>query len=108
MSNALDASPLAGLRVGDLLPRHLVAFGRARRIDAVALIAPGGGDLSACARELEAHADDFAAWDGRIAWLEADGDPKHRVVIVDRYGQVYDVTTASDAIDDPLPRDWTP
>ena len=133
MANALDTSPLAGLRVGDLLPRHLVASGRARRIDAVALIAPGGGDLSAYARELEAHGDDFAAWDGRIAWLEADGNPEHRVVIVDRYGQVYDVTAASHAadlpsskaleewfrflatacpecgvIDDPLPRDWTP
>lgn len=134
MANApRNPNVLADVRVGDLLPRHLVASSRARRIDAVALIAPGDGDLSAYARGLEAHADDFAAWDGRIAWLRADGDPKHRAVIADRYGQVYDVTAASDAadlpssreleewfkflatacpecgvIDDPLPRDWTP
>lgn len=134
MSNApKNPSALADVRVGDVLPRRLIASGRARQIDAVALIVPGRVDLSAYARRLEAHADDFAAWDGRITWLEPAGDRKHRVVIADRYGQVYDVTAAADAadlpsskeleawfkflatacpecgvIDDPLPRGWTP
>lgn len=134
MSNAgVPAALPAGIRVGDLLPRHLMASGRARRIDAVAFVAPGRGELADYARELEAHAAEFADWDGRIAWLAPDRDPMHRVVIADRYGQVYDVTTASDSdglptsdvleewfrflatacpecgvIDDPLPREWTP
>jgi hypothetical protein len=65
--------------------------------------------------------------------LGPHGGYEHRVVILDRYGQVYDVTSAEDAvwlptaaaleewfkflatacpecgvIDDPRPREWTP
>jgi hypothetical protein len=120
-------------RVGDLLPRRRIASGRTRRIDATAFVIPGAGDLSDYARQIELHAEDFAAWDGRVVRLESDGAVDHRVVIVDRYGQVYDSTSAADpaglpsshdieewfrflatacpecgVIDDPRPRDWTP
>lgn len=94
---------------------------------------PGPTDLTGYAGELDAHRDDFAAWDGRVVVLDPDGESEHRVVIVDRYGQVYETTDARDAdslpaadaleewfrflatacpecgvIDDPRQRDWVP
>jgi hypothetical protein len=119
--------------VGQLLPSRAVRTGRARRIDAVAFVLPGRADLGGYAGELRDRTDDFAAWDGRVVVLEPDGQPEHRVAIVDRYGQVYETTEAPDAsslpdadaieewfkflatacpecgvIDDPRPRDWVP
>jgi hypothetical protein len=68
-----------------------------------------------------------------VVVFDPAGKTQHQVVIVDRYGQVYDVTRAGDAdalptaatlqewfkflstacpecgvIDDPRPREWTP
>jgi hypothetical protein len=135
MAPALPMPPsmLRRTRVGDLVPRRMVGSGRARRLEATAFVLPGPGDLGDYARRLVERADDFAAWDGQVAWLEADGDPDHLVAVVDRYGQVYEVTATPDTaalpspdaleewfrflatacpecgvLDDPRPRDWVP
>lgn len=126
-------SLLRGVQVGDLLPSSAVRTGRARRLEATAFVVPGHGDLAEYLRVLNARSDELAAWDGRVMVLAADGAADHRVVIVDRYGQVYDVISAPDAaslpnadalqewfkflatacpecgvIDDPRARDWVP
>jgi hypothetical protein len=126
------ASTLRAARVGDLLPPRLIER-RARRIDATAFVLPGSGPSDAYLHALEAAAEDFAAWDGRIAPLEPDGEPMQRLVIADRYGQVYAVFDAEDAavlpdaealeawfrflatacpecgvLDDPIGRNWVP
>lgn len=80
-------------RVGDLVPvgRHL-----ARRIDATAVLLPGACGADDYRAALEHRAGDFAAWDGRVV-VEAPGEqPAHRLVILDRYGQVYSVTETTD------------
>ena len=48
-----------------------------------------------------AHRDDFAGWDGRVVVTDPDGQPMHRLAVVDRYGQVYSVTDADAATDLP-------
>lgn len=126
------ASTLRAARVGDLLPPRLIER-RARRIDATAFVLPGSGPIDAYLHALEAAADDFAAWDGRILPLQADGASTHRALIADRYGQVYAAVDAQDAsalpdaaaleawftflatacpecgvLDDPIGRDWVP
>ena len=73
----------------------------ARRIEAAAVIVPGTASLAEYAAQLEARVDDFAAWDGRVVTREPDGQVAHRLAIVDRYGQVYAVTDATDAADLP-------
>ncbi|HET8776125.1 MAG TPA: hypothetical protein VFN76_00560, partial [Candidatus Limnocylindria bacterium] len=78
-------------RVGDLLP---LERSRARRIDATALLIPGTADTIAYTDALAARADDFAAWDGRVAVCPPDGSERHRLLIIDRYGQVYEVHDA--------------
>jgi hypothetical protein len=88
---------LRGARVGDLLPRRLVDRARARRIDATAILVPGAGSRESRIGEWQALADEFAAWDGRLIVTEADGDPRHRLLVVDRYRQVYAVHDAADA-----------
>ncbi len=130
--NALS-SRLRSARVGDLVSRDDPGNRRTRRLDATAFVVPGTADLGAYVAELNRHGDDFAAWDGQTALLSADGNPEHLVAIVDRYGQLYEATTAADAsalpdphaleewfrflatacpecgvIDDPRPRDWVP
>ena len=106
---------------------------RVRQLDATALVIPGSRDVTPYARNLADHAEEFAAWDGRIQWLPPDGGPEHLVAVADRYGQLYEVTTASDSLalpsahdleewfrflatacpecgvlDDPRQRDWVP
>lgn len=98
-----------GLRVGDVLPRRVMRSDRSRRIDSVAFVIPGRDGLTDYFRELDEHAAEFADWDGRVARLDADVGPTHRVVIADRYGQVYDVTVAADPADlptSPALREW--
>lgn len=73
----------------------------ARRIEATAVIVPGQASLDAYERLLAERSGDFAAWDGRIVILEPDGRAAHRLAIIDRYGQVYAVTDAPDAVDLP-------
>lgn len=84
-------------RVGDLLPDDLLGAGALRRLDATALLQPGERSVAAYLAALEAGVDEFAAWNGRVAVLEPDGGRRHRLLIVDRYGQVYDVVETADA-----------
>lgn len=127
------AALLRGAATGDLLPPATVEFGRARRLDATAFVLPGTGRIEDYVAALSGAAPAFAAWDGRIVVVEPDGATSHRVVIVDRYGQVYEATDAKSTaglptvaaleewfrflatacpecgvLDDPRPRDWTP
>lgn len=85
-------------RVGDLLP---LGRDRARRIDASAVLVPGARRTASYLASLEARRDDFAAWDGRVVVLARDGREQHRLLIVDRYGQVYAVHESPEA--DALP-----
>ena len=127
------AGALRSARVGDLLPRRMVRSDRVRRLEASAFIIPGAGELGEYAQKLAERSEDFAAWDGKITWLEPDGESQHLVAVVDRYGQLYESTAAADpaelpsadgleewfrflatacpecgVIDDPRPRDWVP
>ena len=93
-------------RVGDLLPLDRV---RPRRIDATALLIPGTGDTSSYADALAARADAFAAWDGRFVERPPDARDAHRLLILDRYGQVYavhDAARISDLPDADALEDW--
>lgn len=93
----LAASDMRRLGVGNLLDPVLVRAGRARVLEAVAVVTPGPGRADNYLSQLEAARADLAAWDGRIVVQEPDGQPHHRVTIVDRYGQVYAVMEAPDA-----------
>ena len=84
-------------RVGDLLPPSIVVRRKARRIDATAVLVPGSASTDAYVAELTRRRGDFAAWDGGIVVAEPDGSSDHRLLIVDRYGQVYAVHDAADA-----------
>jgi hypothetical protein len=132
-AGAATSAKLRRARVGDLLPRGMIGSGRVRRLDATAFVIPGAGDLAGYGRALNERADDFAAWDGVLTLLDPDGEPEHLVAVVDRYGQLYEVTSALDpsglpsadaleewfrflatacpecgVIDDPRPRGWVP
>jgi hypothetical protein len=132
-SDSAIAAALRRAQVGGLLPRWMVGSGRIRRLEATAFIVPGSGDRTEYAGRLAGRTNDYESWDGRIAWIEPDGRAEHLVAIVDRYGQVYEVTSAADAaglpsadaleewfrflatacpecgvLDDPTPRDWVP
>lgn len=85
-------------RVGDLLPLDRA---RARRIDATALLIPGAGNTSDYTDALAARATDFADWDGRFVERAPDGREAHRLLIVDRYGQVYAVHDGASTADLP-------
>jgi hypothetical protein len=127
------ASLLRTVKIGELLPRSAIRTEHARRLDATAFIVPGTGDLGSYLRSLNARSEEFGAWDGRVVTLAADGGADHRIVIVDRYGQVYEAVSATGAdslpdagaldewfrflatacpecgvLDDPRPRDWVP
>jgi hypothetical protein len=129
----MNSSAIRAARVGDLLDANWVRAERARRIEAAAVVAPGASDLSSYLSELEAARERFGDWDGRIIVVDPDGRDEARVVIVDRYGQVYATTNATeprelpdaDALeewfrflatacpecgvpDDPVGRGWTP
>jgi hypothetical protein len=97
----MPTSALRRARVGDQLPRTVVDRRRARRLDATALLLPGVGPTDDYVTKLASAADDLALWDGRVEILPPDGEPDHRLAIVDRYGQVYAVHDAPDAADLP-------
>jgi hypothetical protein len=96
---------LRAARVGDQLPPSIVDRSKVRRLDATALLIPGAHGAAAYFDELESHTDDFAAWDGRLVVAEPDGEATHRLLIVDRYGQVYAVHDAADVEALPAPHD---
>lgn len=89
-------------RVGDLVPASVLDRGRARRLDATALLLPGQRRTDEYLSALDAHRDDLAAWDGRVVTLKPDGRATHRLLVVDRYGQVYAIHDAAEAHE--LPR----
>lgn len=95
------AGVLRTARVGDQLPRSVVDRTRARRLDATTMLVPGQGPLDEYRAALEAAAGEFGLWDGRVLVTEADGEKAHRLLIVDRYGQVYAVHDAADPADLP-------
>jgi hypothetical protein len=83
-------------RVGDILPSALAGRTRPRRIDATAILQPGVGPIETYVAALAAGRGDFGSWDGAISVLEPDGGAEHRLVIADRYRQVYAVHDAGD------------
>ena len=123
---------LRAARVGTLLPGVALGPRSVRRIEATALVVPGAGGLDAYLAGLEAAAGDLAAWDGRVVATRTGDEPMHRVLVVDRYGQVYAafdgkadaLPDASDleewfrflatacpecgVLDDPIGRGWVP
>jgi hypothetical protein len=99
------AADLRHLRIGDRVPDSVLERTSARRLDATALLIPGvGDDLGTYRESLRAAADAFAGWDGRVVERDPDGGEAHRLLVVDRYGQVYDVRDAAVA-DLPSPAD---
>jgi hypothetical protein len=101
MRSATESSIARTARVGDILPRRLVDRPHARRLEATALLLPGSGSLEAYRSMLQAGAADFADWDGQVIAADADGEAAHRLLVVDRYRQVYAVHDATDAGDLP-------
>ena len=101
----MSSTILRRAAVGDQLPRSLVDRRTARRLEATALLLPGAGRTERYLAALEAAADEFAGWDGRVEVLPVDGETEHRLAIVDRYGQVYAVHDALDAAELPAATD---
>lgn len=89
--------PLRTVRVGDVVASSLLGERRARRLDAQAILLPGTGGAEGYRATMEARRDDFGAWDGRFVARQPDGEPAHRLLIIDRYGQVYAIHDAADA-----------
>lgn len=94
-------SPLRDLRVGDRVPTGDLGPMPLRRLDATALLVPGAASPDAYRADLEANAAAFAEWDGRVRITDGDGEPAHRLLVVDRYRQVYAVHDADDPGDLP-------
>jgi hypothetical protein len=89
-------------RVGDRVPTAVLGRRRARRLDATALLVPGRCGVDDYRAELASGAADFAAWDGVVVTTEPDGEATHRLLVVDRYRQVYAVYDSAES--DGLPR----
>jgi hypothetical protein len=73
----------------------------ARRLEATALLVPGAGDVSAYRGALERANARFAGWDGRIHVAEPGDEATHRLLVVDRYRQIYAVHDEARAEDLP-------
>lgn len=89
-------SALRSVRVGDRVPSALLGPMRTRRLDATAVLIPGPGHATGYTSSLNAAAGRFAEWDGRVHVVEADGEPLHRLLVVDRYRQVYAIHDEAD------------
>lgn len=61
------------------------------------MLVPGLEPPDTYLADLATHAADFAAWDGRVVVTEPDDQPSHRLLIIDRYNQVYAIHDAADA-----------
>lgn len=101
MPSATEPSIARTARVGSILPRRVVDRPHARRLEATALLIPGSGPLEGYRSKLQASSAGFADWDGQVNVADADGEPAHRLLVVDRYRQVYAVHDATDAGDLP-------
>ena len=82
--------------VGDRLCSADLGPRRARRLDATALLVRGRGDIEAYRAKLASAARDFAAWDGVVVVADPDEEATHRLLVVDRYRQVYAVYDSPD------------
>ena len=87
--------------VGDLLPRRIIDRAHARRLEATALLQPGNAPIEPYRSRLDGSAAAFAEWDGRVLVRASDGEPTHRLLVIDRYRQVYAVHDVADARDLP-------
>jgi hypothetical protein len=130
---AVAATPLRTARIGDRLPAYVIDRAQARRLTATALLLPGSAPIGDYRASLDVETDRFAAWDGRLVTLPPDGEAAHRLLIVDRYRQVYEVVEAASVhelptaaeleewfkflatmcpecgvLDDPIGRGWVP
>lgn len=92
---ARPASRLRAVRVGDRVPATQLGPMPSRRLAATVLLLPGSPDPTAYRAALEESADAFAGWDGRVRVAEPDGQPAHRLLVVDRYRHVYAVHDAT-------------
>ena len=101
MRSATETSVARSARVGDIVPRRLVDRAHARRLEATVVLLPGAGPLEAYRSVLDAAATDFADWDGQVIIADPDGSPAHRLLVVDRYRQVFAVHEAADAAELP-------
>lgn len=101
VDGAARSATLRRARVGDRLSGIVLPRPRARRLEATAVLVPGSGPLEAYRSDLDGHARRFAEWDGEVTMAEPDGAAAHRLLVVDRYGQVYAVHDATDAADLP-------
>ena len=101
----LSSATVRRVRVGDLLPPSFRSGGPVRTLEAVAIVAPGTGPGVEYREQLSEAGHRFAAWDGRVVWLQPDGEGVHRVIVADRYGQVYAVHDAATADQLPAPHD---
>ena len=93
---------IRAVTVGDRIADRVVGERPTRRLEASAIVVPGHGGLSGYLGTLKAHTDDFMAWDGRVVAFEPDGEPEHRVVVIDRYGQVYEAVTSGECLGSPI------
>jgi len=103
-SARLVSSRLRTARVGEVLPSSVVVPASRRGVESAAVLLPGAGSLDDYVAGLESAETEFREWDGRVVIEPRDGLPKHRLLIVDRYGQVY-WTGEADAADGLLPPD---
>lgn len=128
-----QSSRLRRARVGEVLPSSVVPRSGGRGIQSAAVLLPGVAGLDDYVAGLQACASEFAGWDGRLLVLPPGRMGAHRLLIVDRYGQVYwtgeaesadDLPVAAEltewfkflatacpecgVLDDPTDRDWIP
>ena len=97
MQTAMTVRSPRAARVGDRLPSAVLGPRRARQLDATALLIPCRNQTDAYLEDLRSCAGDFAAWDGAVTTAEPDGEAAHRLLIVDRYRQVYAIHDAARA-----------
>jgi hypothetical protein len=64
-------------------------------LEATALLVPGRGGVDAYLAKLTSAAQEFAGWDGVVSTTDADDEATHRLLVVDRYRQVYAVYEAA-------------
>ena len=93
----MERSSLRGLRVGDRVPTRLLGAQRLRRLEATALVVPGTPPPTGYLSALDEAQARFADWDGRVHVAAPDGEATHRLLVVDRYRQVYAVHDENDA-----------
>lgn len=103
-SARISPSRLRTAGVGDVLPSSVVVPASRRGVESAAVLLPGAAPLDDYVAGLRSAEAEFRQWDGRLVIEPPDGHPQHRLLIVDRYGQVY-WTGEAEAADGLLPPD---